>query len=120
MDQDQPGSSKGLMFNFKESEDSPIREFINNWTFPDPEPVEVTLDLIAIAGAMKPKINNNWSRKRKNERSKPHRRRLRQIRNFIIDNLITDIQITSESTVDSFAVDVAESKNTTPCSITAR
>lgn len=110
MDHDQPGSSKGLVFNFKESEDNPILEFINNWTFPDPEPVETTLDPIAVAEAMKPKINNNWSRKRKNKESKPRRRRLRQIRNFIVDNLI----------VDSFVVDVAESKNTTPCSITSR
>lgn len=97
MDHDQPGSSKGLIFNFKESEDNPILEFINNWMFPDPEPVETTLDPIAVAETMKPKINNNWSRKRKNKESKPRRRRLRQIRNFIVDNLI----------VDSFVVDVS-------------
>lgn len=105
MDQVPPSSSKGLSFDFTELEDSPVRAFIGNWLAPSTEPVEMTLDLAAIAGAMKPKINNNWSRKRKNEESKPHRRKIRQIRNFIVDKIITDIQITSESTVDSFVMD---------------
>lgn len=100
-----PSSSKGLSFDFKEPEDSPIHAFINNWVAPSTEPVEMTLDLAAIAAAMKPKINNNWSRKRKNEVSKPARRKVREIRNFIVDKIITDIQITSESTVDSFVMD---------------
>ena len=105
MDQVPPSSSKGLSFDFKKSEDSPVRTFINNWVAPSTEPVEMTLDLAAIAAAMKPKINNNWSRKRKNEVSKPARRKVREIRNFIVDKIITDIQITSESTVDSFVMD---------------
>lgn len=105
MDPTQSDSSKGLSFDFKESEDSPIRAFINNWVAPSTEPVEMTLDLAAIAAAMKPKINNNWSRKRKNEVSKPARRKVREIRNFIVDKIIADIQIASESAVDSFVMD---------------
>lgn len=67
----------------------------------------MTLDLAAITAAMKPKINNNWSRKYKNEMSKPHRRKIRELRNFIVDRVITDIKITSEFTVDSFTVDAS-------------
>lgn len=100
---------KELTFDFKESKENHIQSFIKDWTNLLSETTEMTLDLAAISESMKPKINNNWSRKRKNETSKPCRRKVRQIRNLMVDKLITEIQVTSESLVDSDVIDITVS-----------
>lgn len=59
--------------------------------------VPMKIDLVDIIDqTMKAKINNNWSRKRKNAVSKPLRRKLRQVKKLLIDTIVTNVTMPDE------------------------